>query len=81
VNPVTLLFAMIFKFLLDARLSWRDVRLDAALTTVLFLVGKYALGFYLGSGRSTPSVNRAPSNFGNSRNWLNGPPSLGRVCS
>jgi membrane protein len=46
---VTLLFAMIFKFLPDARLSWHDVRLGAALTTALFLVGKYALGFYLGS--------------------------------
>ena len=41
---------MIFKFLPDARLSWRDVRLGAVLTTVLFLIGKYALGFYLGSG-------------------------------
>jgi membrane protein len=47
---VTLLFAMIFKFLPDAKLSWRDVRLGAALTTGLFLVGKYALGLYLGSG-------------------------------
>ena len=39
IGIVTLLFAMIFLFLPDARLSWRDVRLGAALTTVLFLVG------------------------------------------
>ena len=45
ISIVTLLFAMIFKFLPDARLSWRDVRLGAALTTALFLVGKYALVF------------------------------------
>jgi membrane protein len=50
VSIVTLLFAMIFKFLPDATLSWRDVRLGAALTAALFLVGKYALGMYLGSG-------------------------------
>jgi membrane protein len=50
IGVVTLLFAMIFRFLPDARLSWRDVRLGAALTAALFLVGKYALGLYLGSG-------------------------------
>jgi membrane protein len=47
---VTLLFAMIFMILPDAKLSWRDVRLGAALTAALFLVGKYALAVYLGSG-------------------------------
>src|SRR6201997_5864414 len=47
ISIVSLLFAMIFKFLPDARLSWRDVRLGAALTAGLFLVGKYALGLYL----------------------------------
>ena len=46
ISIVTLLFAMIFKFLPDARLSWRDVRLGAALTAALFLVGKYALGHF-----------------------------------
>ena len=50
IGVVTLLFAMIFMFLPDARLSWRDVRLGAALTAALFLIGKYALGLYLGSG-------------------------------
>jgi membrane protein len=37
ISIVTLLFAMIFKFLPDAKLSWRDVRLGAALTAALFL--------------------------------------------
>ncbi len=41
-----LLFAALFKFLPDARLSWRDTWLGAALTSVLFAVGKYAIGVY-----------------------------------
>jgi len=61
ISIVTLLFAMIFKFLPDARLSWRDVRLGAALTTALFLVGKYALGLYLGSGAAGSAYGAAGS--------------------
>jgi len=41
-----LLFAALFKFLPDARLSWRDTWLGAALTSVLFAAGKYAIGAY-----------------------------------
>jgi REP element-mobilizing transposase RayT len=58
---VTLLFAMTFKFLPDARLSWRDVRLGAALTAALFLVGKYELGLYLGSGAPGSAYGAAGS--------------------
>jgi hypothetical protein len=58
ISIVTLLF---FKFLPDARLSWRDVRLGAALTAALFLVGKYALGFYLGSGGASSAYGAAGS--------------------
>jgi len=61
VSIVTLLFAMIFKFLPDARLSWRDVRLGAVLTSGLFLVGKYALGLYLGSGAPGSAYGAAGS--------------------
>jgi membrane protein len=61
ISIVTLLFAMIFKFLPDARLSWRDVRLGAALTTGLFLLGKYALGLYLGSGAPGSAYGAAGS--------------------
>ena len=45
---VTALFAMIFKLLPDARVAWRDVWVGASLTTALFLVGKAAIGVYLG---------------------------------
>ena len=42
------LFALIFKLLPDARLRWRDVWIGAAITAVLFAVGKYLIGLYLG---------------------------------
>jgi len=58
---VTLLFAMIFKFLPDARVRWRDVWLGAALTALLFGVGKWALGFYLGSGSAASAYGAASS--------------------
>jgi membrane protein len=61
ISIVTLLFAMIFKFLPDARLSWRDVRLGAALTAAFFLVGKYALGLYLGTGAPGSAYEAAGS--------------------
>ena len=49
---VTLLFAAIFRILPDAKIKWRDVWLGAAFTTVLFVAGKFLIGFYL--SRSDP---------------------------
>ena len=45
---ITCLFALIFKVLPDAKIQWRDVWVGAALTAALFVVGKFAIGFYLG---------------------------------
>jgi len=45
---VILLFAMIFKILPDVQIEWRDVWLGAAVTALLFSVGKFLLGYYLG---------------------------------
>lgn len=45
---LTLLFAMMFKWLPDTEIAWSDVWIGAALTTVLFVAGKYAIAFYLG---------------------------------
>lgn len=45
---ITLLFAMIYKILPDVRIIWRDVAVGAAVTAVLFSIGKYAIGAYLG---------------------------------
>lgn len=43
-----LLFALMFKFLPDVRVRWRDAWAGGALTAVLFVVGKAAIGLYLG---------------------------------
>ena len=45
---MTVLIALIFRFLPDVELSWRDVAWGSAITSVLFLAGRYAIGFYLG---------------------------------
>lgn len=47
---ITLLFAMIFKFLPDVRIAWKDVWFGAITTSILFAVGKFAIGLYLGRG-------------------------------
>jgi membrane protein len=49
---ITLLFMAIFKVLPDADVSWRDVWRGSLVTAVLFVVGKFLLGFYI--GRSNP---------------------------
>jgi membrane protein len=45
---ITLLFAMMFKLLPDATIAWRDVWIGAGLTSLLFTVGKFLIGMYLG---------------------------------
>jgi membrane protein len=45
---VTTLFALVYKVLPDVRLRWRDVWLGAAVTAVLFTVGKTLIALYLG---------------------------------
>jgi membrane protein len=45
---ITLLFAMIFKVLPDAEIAWGDVWIGAAITAMLFAVGKLLLGLYIG---------------------------------
>lgn len=47
---ILVMFALIFKFLPDVRLAWRDVWIGAALTAALFMIGKYLIGLYLGMG-------------------------------
>jgi len=58
---VTAVFAMIFKILPNARTRWRDVWIGAVLTAILFLIGKWALGIYLGSGTATSAYGAASS--------------------
>ncbi len=58
---VVLLFAMIFKFLPDVEIQWRDVWIGAVMTAILFGVGKWVLGFYLGSGAAGSAYGAASS--------------------
>lgn len=43
---ISILFALIFKILPDAKVQWRDVRIGAIVTALLFILGKYLLGIY-----------------------------------
>jgi membrane protein len=45
---ITVLFAMMFKWLPDTPIAWRDVWLGAILTAALFEVGKLLIGLYIG---------------------------------
>jgi membrane protein len=45
---ITVLFAAMFKVLPDAHVAWRDVWIGAAGTALLFVVGKFFIGLYLG---------------------------------
>ena len=58
---IAALFAVIYKMLPDASLSWRDVWIGAAFTTVLFGLGKFAIGWYLGSSGVASSFGAAGS--------------------
>ena len=46
-----LLFAMIFKVLPDARIKWRHVSAGAVTTAILFMLGKFVIGYYLGHSK------------------------------
>ena len=58
---VTAVFTMIFKILPNATTRWRDVWIGAVLTAILFLIGKWALGIYLGSGTAASAYGAASS--------------------
>ena len=58
---VVLLFAIIFKFLPDAEIRWRDVWIGAVITAIFFAIGKWALGLYLGSGSAASAYGAASS--------------------
>jgi membrane protein len=45
---ITLLFALMFKMLPDVKIRWSDVWMGAVVTALLFTLGKFLIGFYLG---------------------------------
>ena len=55
------LFALLFKFLPDVRLRWRDVTTGAVVTAVLFTIGQQLIGLYLGQSNVASSYGAAGS--------------------
>jgi membrane protein len=58
---VTLLFAMIFKILPDVKIAWREVWIGAVITALLFNLGKWLLGLYLGRSSVASAYGAAGS--------------------
>jgi membrane protein len=58
---VTALFALIYKVLPDARITWTDVWVGAAMTSILFSVGKFLIGLYLGKSGVSSTYGAAGS--------------------
>ena len=45
---ITVLFAMLYRFLPDTEVPWRDVWIGAGITALLFVISKFLIGLYLG---------------------------------
>lgn len=58
---ITLLFALIFKYLPDVILSWKYVWFGALITSLLFSIGKYLIGLYLGNSSYSSTYGAAAS--------------------
>jgi membrane protein len=58
---ITALFAMIYKFLPDVHIQWRDVWIGAVITSLLFTIGKFLIGFYIGSSAVSSTYGAAGS--------------------
>ncbi|MCW5851091.1 MAG: YihY/virulence factor BrkB family protein [Anaerolineae bacterium] len=57
----TLLFALIYKVLPDAKIAWRDVWTGAFVTAILFSIGRIAIGIYLGRSATASTYGAAGS--------------------
>jgi membrane protein len=58
---LTVLFALVYRILPDVKIAWRDVWIGALTTSVLFTVGNYLIGLYLGRGSVTSAYGAAGS--------------------
>jgi len=58
---ITLLFAVIYKVLPDAKIHWKDALVGASFTGVLFLIGKFLIGLYLGNSTMASTYGAAAS--------------------
>ncbi|RZI89071.1 MAG: YihY/virulence factor BrkB family protein [Variovorax sp.] len=58
---VTVMFAMIYKIMPRVRVEWRDVWVGAAVTALLFTIGKYLIGLYIGKSSVASGYGAAGS--------------------
>ena len=58
---ITVLFALLFKVLPDAKIKWRDVWIGAMVTSFLFSLGKLGLGYYFGKAQPASTYGAAGS--------------------
>jgi len=58
---ISVLFGIIFKFLPDVKIKWRDVRTGAFFTAALFMVGQYAINLYIQYAAKTSAYGAAGS--------------------
>ena len=61
VAVVTVLFALIYRYLPDARVDWRDVWVGAFVTALLFTIGRVLIGLYLGRSSTASAYGAAGS--------------------
>ena len=61
IGVITVLFALIYKVLPDAEIAWRDVWLGGFVTALLFSLGKFVIGIYLGNSAVGSSFGAAGS--------------------
>lgn len=58
---IAVMFSLMFKYMPDVKIGWRDVWIGGALTALLFIVGKFALGMYLGRSSVSSAYGAAGS--------------------
>lgn len=58
-GAVTIVFALIFKVVPDVKIAWSDIWIGAAVTAVLFVLGQFAIGLYLGNSNVTSTYGAA----------------------
>ena len=58
---ITGLFAMVYKLLPRVKIAWRDVWVGAAITSALFAIGKFLIGYYLGTSSMASGFGAAAS--------------------
>jgi len=61
IGVTALIFALIFKVIPDVKVSWHDVWMGALVTSLLFSLGRFLLGWYIGRSGAASSYGAAGS--------------------